>query len=193
MPAETLLLASGAGLLLLATLLPGDLLQLNTGPLALLEPWRLWTSQFCHWSPLHLAANLAALGGLWLVAGRALLPRLALLPLVAPLLSLGLLGVPGLAHYRGLSGLVAFLVGTLARDARWPVRLLMLGFGLKLGVDALSGTSAPSPFLPDTIQTTWQAHLGGLGLGLLAAWRMPALAHTAPDGAPSVSPAEHIR
>ncbi len=165
------LLILSAGLLILANLLPGAWMQLEAAPLAQAAYWRLWTGQFCHWSIPHLLANLLAVAGLGWVAGRRLLPGLALLPLVAPLLSLGLLLVPELGAYRGSSGLVAFLLGTLVRDPRGPVRLLILGFGAKMLLDASMHT--PSPFLPADIQTTWQAHLGGLLLGFAFSQPLP--------------------
>ena len=38
-------------------------------------------------------------------------------------------------------------------------RVLALAWGAKLAFDAIAGT--PSPFLPEGIATTWQAHLAG--------------------------------
>jgi rhomboid family GlyGly-CTERM serine protease len=76
--------------------------------LAWRQPWRWWTAAFVHWSPLHLAANLA---GAVLVGtfGRAaqVPPRVALAWLAAwPLAQLALLAQPALAHYGGLSGVL---------------------------------------------------------------------------------------
>jgi len=72
------------------------------------EPWRAVTAAFVHWSAQHLGANLL---GVVLVAalGRvARLPWAAALAWLAawPLVQLGLLLQPALAHYGGLSGVL---------------------------------------------------------------------------------------
>jgi len=91
--------------------------------LAAREPWRAWTAVAVHYSPLHLAANLAgaALVGALGVAAR--LPwGIALAWLLAwPLTHLGLLMRPDLLHYGGLSGVLhagvaAAALWLLARD-----------------------------------------------------------------------------
>ena len=132
------------------------------------ELWRLWTGQFCHWSPLHLAGNLAAVVGLAVVAGWPIRRWLVWLPLAAPLLSLFLLAaVPDLSRYRGLSGLVALLVVGAAAEGGAIGRILAAAYLVKLAFDAASGAS--SPLLPEGIVTAWPAHLGGLLLGLALA------------------------
>lgn len=88
--------------------------------LAWREPWRWWSAAFVHWSPLHLAANLA---GAALVAafGRAArMPARAALAWLAawPLAHGALLAQPALAHYGGLSGV---LHAGVAAAATWLV------------------------------------------------------------------------
>lgn len=166
MPAtERLLAAVAVALLLVANLLPGETAELRRDALARGELWRLWTGQFCHWSGLHLAGNLAAVAAVVVVIGRSARGWLATLPLAAPLLSLFLLAAdPALTHYRGLSGLVALLVVGAAVDGGPVGRLLAAAYGAKLAFDAASG--ATSPLLPDGVAIAWTAHLGGLLLGL---------------------------
>ena len=74
--------------------------------LAAIEPWRTLTAAFVHWTPLHLAANLAGCLVLALLGARARLGvRDTAAGLVAlPLTQLGLLFRPDLQHYGGLSG-----------------------------------------------------------------------------------------
>ena len=168
MPARRLSLALLVGLFAFANLMPGESMQFDRDAIAGGEIWRLWTGQLCHWSLLHLLGNLAAVGAFAVIAGKPLLRWLALLPVAAPLLSLVLLSLmPGLQIYRGLSGLVAMLVVGVAMDGGLIGRVLALAWGAKLAFDAIAGT--PSPFLPEGIATTWQAHLAGFLLGL-SAW-----------------------
>jgi rhomboid family GlyGly-CTERM serine protease len=135
-----------AWLALAAVMLAGSLLAWPL-PAALLdwqperafrEPWRAFTAAFVHWSESHLVANLlgavllAALG--W--AGR--LPTAAAAAWFAawPLLHLGLLLRPALAHYGGLSGVlhagVAVATLWLVVQARGPRRAVgaMVAMGL---------------------------------------------------------------
>lgn len=170
MPTERLNLGLLAGLLLAANLLPGEAMEFNRQAVADGQLWRLWTGQFCHWSLLHLAGNLAAMAAIWVIVGRPLIRWLAVMPIVAPLLSLFLLAfAPALERYRGLSGLVALLVVGAAVEGGFVGRLLAAAYLAKLGFDAL--TSASSLLLPDGITLAWSAHLGGLLLGLgTAGW-----------------------
>lgn len=167
MPARRLSLALLVGLFAFANLMPGESMQFDRDAIAAGEIWRLWTGQLCHWSLLHLLGNLAAVAAFAVIAGSPLLRWLALLPLAAPLLSLVLLSlVPALQIYRGFSGLVAMLVVGVAMDGGLIGRVVALAWGAKLAFDAIAGT--PSPFLPEGITTTWQAHLAGLLLGMAA-------------------------
>jgi rhomboid family GlyGly-CTERM serine protease len=165
---RSLLVATTAGLILVSNLLPGDSVAYDRAALAHGELWRLWTGQFCHWSALHLAGNLAALAGVAIVAGRTIRRWLALLPIAAPLLSAFLfVAAPALERYRGLSGLVALLVVGAAVEGGAVGRLLALAYLGKLAFDAATGSH--SVLLPEGIVTAWPAHLGGILLGLLAA------------------------
>lgn len=84
-------------------------------------PWRWWTAAFVHLSPSHLAANLAATALLaaigWLVA----LPvRDAIAWALAwPLTHLGLLTMPALKHYGGLSGVLHGAVAVIGVHLVW--------------------------------------------------------------------------
>jgi len=80
------------------------------------EPWRLLTAHLVHWSPEHLAWDLAAFVGLGIaceIGGRR--RTAAALALAAPAIAVGVpLLTPGLATYRGLSGLDSALFALLA-------------------------------------------------------------------------------
>lgn len=168
MPLEHWRLGLPAGLLLVASLLPGEAMELNRQAVAEGQLWRLWTGQFCHWSMLHLAGNLAAVAAICVIAGRPIRSWLAALPVMAPLLSLLLLiTAPALEHYRGLSGLIAVLVVGAAVEGRHVGRLLAAAYVAKLGFDAFTGSQ--SALLPEGIAVAWPAHLGGLLLGLATA------------------------
>ncbi|MCP5269738.1 MAG: rhombosortase [Burkholderiaceae bacterium] len=80
------------------------------------EPWRLWTAAFVHWSPLHLAANLAGCAVLAALGAAAALPLRATLAwgLAWPLTHAALLVQPALAHYGGLSGVLHAGVAVVA-------------------------------------------------------------------------------
>jgi len=166
--AEKILLLATAALALVSNLLPHSLVEYERSAIAEGQLWRLWSGQFCHWSPLHLAGNLAALIGVVVVAGRGARRWLALLPLAAPLLSLFLfVAAAHLERYRGLSGLVALLIVGAAVEGGSIGRLLGLAYVGKLIFDAATGSE--SALLPNGIHTAWEAHLGGLLLGLAAA------------------------
>ena len=168
MRAESRLLVLSAALVIVSNLLPAHLVEYERAALADGEAWRLWTGQFCHWSPVHLAGNLAALAAVAIVTGRPARRWLALLPVAAPLLSVFLLvAAPELQRYRGLSGLVALLVVGASVEGGTIGRLLGLAYLAKLAFDATTGSR--SVLLPEGIVTAWPAHLGGLLLGLLAA------------------------
>jgi rhomboid family GlyGly-CTERM serine protease len=165
---ESRLLVAPLAFVLVANLLPAKLMEFNRSAIFGGQLWRLWTGQFCHWSILHLAGNLAAVAGLALVAGKPISRWLILLPIAAPLLSLFLLATtPDLEHYRGLSGLVVMLVVGAAIEGGTVGRILALAWVGKLAFDVFDGT--PSLLLPDGIVTSWQAHVGGLLAGIVCA------------------------
>lgn len=173
MPSESLRLGVLAVLLAVANLLPGEAVEWRREAIAHGELWRLWSGQFCHWSLLHLAGNLAAVMAIGVIVGRPVRRWLAALPLVAPLLSLFLLvAAPGLESYRGLSGLVGVLVAAAVVEGGTPGRLLGVAYLGKLVFDATTGSG--SALLPAGIAVTWAAHLGGLliGIALALAFRL---------------------
>lgn len=168
MHTEALLTGTAIVLLVLANLLPADAMAWSRDALARGELWRLWTGPFSHWSAPHLAGNLAAAAALGLLIGAPARRWIAVLPLAAPLLSAFLLiGAPALQHYRGLSGLLGVLVVGAAVDGGRTGRLVAGLYLAKLAFDTVAGHS--SPLLPPDVTVTWQAHLGGVLLGLLAA------------------------
>jgi rhomboid family GlyGly-CTERM serine protease len=113
--------------------------------LAWSEPWRWWTAAWVHWSPLHLAANLAGcavLAALGTAAGPP--PRVALAWALAwAPTHLALLARPALAHYGGLSGVLHAGVASLAVWLLWAGRgrrraiggALGAGLALKVGLE----------------------------------------------------------
>lgn len=92
---------------LLVWWLPANGLDWQPG-LALSEPWRAVTGAWVHWSPQHLAANLAGCAVVAALGWVARLPAPAALAwaLAWPATQLGLLGWPALVHYGGLSGVL---------------------------------------------------------------------------------------
>ncbi len=170
-----ILCAALAALSLLAGPLPREALDWQPA-LAAAQPWRAVSAAFVHWTPLHLAANLAGCAVLALLGWRARLGRReAVAGLVAlPLTQLGLLLRPHLLHYAGLSGalhalaaIAALALLTRAGRERWVGGALVMGLAAKLALEhplgpALRATSgfdfAVAPF----------AHLSGACAGLLA-------------------------
>ena len=147
--------------------------------LAVAEPWRAFSAAFVHWSPLHLAANLA---GALVVGALGYAARLAWplgLARVAawPLTQLGLLVQPALAHYGGLSGVrhagVAVAALALLVLDTGPRRLLgaavLTGLLLKLLLEEPWG----APLRPGgggfDIATAPLAHASGALAGLVCA------------------------
>lgn len=143
------------------------------------EPWRAWTGALVHWSRLHLAMNLLALAGLGWLGWRARAgcrAAIAWLVLAWPLTQLGLLLVPGLRHYGGLSGVlhagVAVLVGQLwchgARRERAVAAALGAGLLAKLISEApWQGVTQAVPGWDFALAPG--AHLSGAVAGALAA------------------------
>jgi rhomboid family GlyGly-CTERM serine protease len=173
-----MLCAALAALSLLAWPLPREALDWQPA-LAADQPWRAVTAAFVHWTPRHLAANLAGCAVLALLGWRAALgPREAGAALIAlPLTQLGLLLRPELQRYAGLSGelhaLAAIAALTLlARGGRERGVGVALALGLtaKLALEAPLGAALRSvpgfdfPVAP-------LAHLTGAIAGALA-WRL---------------------
>lgn len=125
--------------------------------LAWRQPWRWWTGAFVHWSPLHLAGNLAGCAVLAAFGAAARLPPRAALAwaLAWPLTQGGLLLQPALAHYGGLSGVLHAGVAVAA------VQLLCAPSAApdRIGAPARRWRAGPRPI--------GAAVLGGLVLKLL--------------------------
>jgi rhomboid family GlyGly-CTERM serine protease len=110
--------------------------------LAASQPWRWWTAAFVHWSPLHLAANLAGCAVVAAFGWAARVPRRAAWAWVLswPLAQGALLLQPALAHYGGLSGVlhagVAVAAMALVLDGRGRARAIgaavLAGLALKI-------------------------------------------------------------
>lgn len=145
------------------------------------EPWRLWTSAWVHWTPLHLAGNAAGAAVLALYGRAAGLGRdHALGGFIAwPLthLLLALWGTPGLMHYGGLSGVLhagVALASTvlLARHGlqRAVGAAVWAGLLLKLAWESPWGPrlAAPGAVGWDFAVAT-RAHAAGVLAGLLCA------------------------
>lgn len=162
----------------LVALLPGApaMLVLDRAALASGQWWRLWTGHWVHFSPSHLAWNLAVM----LVAG-ALLERvrpgrlLRFTLLAAPLISAAvLIGEPQLAAYGGLSGLATGVAALLAlteleHSRREPIYWIgfLLLVAVKSGFDAVSHRPMFGRFSSAGIQVSSTAHLAGLCAAVL--------------------------
>lgn len=140
------------------------------------QPWRTLTAAFVHWTPLHLAANLAGCAVLALLGWRAGLGgREAWAGLVAlPLTQLGLLLRPELQRYAGLSGELHALatIAALALLQRTG-RERLVGAGIALGLaakllleDPLGPVLRTPPGFDFAVAPL--AHLTGALAGLLA-------------------------
>jgi rhomboid family GlyGly-CTERM serine protease len=162
---------------LLAWWLPREALDWQPA-LASTQPWRALTAAFVHWTPLHLAANLAGCAVLALLGWRARLGgREATAGLIAlPLTQLGLLLQPALQRYGGLSGELHALAAIAALTLLTrPGRERAIGGGIALGLAIKIALEHPfgaplrltegfdfavAPF----------AHLSGAVSGVLAWW-----------------------
>lgn len=140
------------------------------------ELWRLWTGHLVHFSAGQaLWDGLACLipaAWLWREGkGNALVCALGL---AAPLIALVLLAwVPGMAVYRGASGL-AVTLWVAALDLAWQrrpdLRLPMFACALllllKLAGEAM-GWDVVLADLPAGVEVAWQAHWAGFVCGVL--------------------------
>lgn len=172
------LCAAFAVLSLLAWPLPREALDWQPGLVAA-QPWRAVTAAFVHWTPIHLAANLAGCAVIALLGWRAGLGRReALAGLVAlPLTQLGLLLRPELLRYAGLSGALHALVAIaalslLVRGGRGRLigAGILLGLAVKLALEApLGAVLRATPGFDFAVAPF--AHLTGAVAGLLA-WGM---------------------
>lgn len=124
--------------------------------LAASEPWRWWTAAFVHWSPLHLAANLAGLALVAALGRAAAVPsRVAAAWLLAwPLTHGALLAEPALAHYGGLSGVLHAGVAAVAVWLLWSARG---------GRRALGGAIAAGLAIKVVLEAPWAGPLSQPG------------------------------
>ncbi len=180
-PALAALLAVGA---LLAWPLPASLLDWQPG-LATTEPWRAFSAAFVHWSPAHLAGNLAAAAAVAAYGWAARLPLAATGAWLAawPLTQLGLLTRPELLHYGGLSGVLHAGVAVAAlwlaaedRGARRAVGLLTLAALLLKTV--LERPWAEALVAAGDIAVAPAAHASGVLAGLVCTTAVLGWRHT---------------
>ena len=138
------------------------------------QPWRAWTGALVHYSPQHLAANLAGCAVVAAFGMAARLPTRALLAAAAawPLTQVLLLWAPSLSRYGGLSGLlhatvavaaVALLVGG-AVGQRWIGAAVWLGLLVKVLLEA-PWTGAVQTVPGWDIPVAVAAHASGLVSG----------------------------
>lgn len=111
--------------------------------LAAAQPWRLVSAAWVHWSPLHLAANLAAVVVVAALGHAGRLPAAAALAwlLAWPATHAGLWAQPALAHYGGASGVLHAAVAVAAcwlvvrgggGRARWIGAAIAIGLVAKV-------------------------------------------------------------
>ena len=138
------------------------------------QPWRAWTGALVHYSPQHLAANLAGCAVVAAFGMAARLPTRALLAAAAawPLTQVLLLWAPSLSRYGGLSGLlhaavavaaVALVVGGAKRQ-RWIGAAVWLGLLAKVLLEA-PWTGAVQTVPGWDIPVAVAAHASGLVSG----------------------------
>lgn len=174
----------------LAWPLPRELLDWQPARAAA-QPWRAVTAAFVHWTPLHLAANLAGCAVLALLGQRAALGRRETLAALAalPLTQLGLLLRPELQRYGGLSGALHGLaaIAALSLLSRGG-RERLVGAGIALGLAVKLALEQPlGPVLRATPGFDFPvapfAHLSGALAGALA-WALTMRGFPRPPGTP---------
>jgi membrane associated rhomboid family serine protease len=109
------------------------------------QPWRTLTAAFVHWTPLHLAANLAGCAVLGLLGSQAAVGRReALAGLIAlPLTQLGLLLRPDRERLIGAAIALGLVVKLASEDPLGPVLRATAGFDFAVAPFAhLSGAVA---------------------------------------------------
>lgn len=143
------------------------------------EPWRAWSAAWVHLSTLHLLANLAggvlvvALGAAARVDGRAALAW----ALAWPLTHVGLLLMPELQRYGGLSGVlhggVAVIAAVLLRRSGRAERRVGIAIAAVLGLKLLIEAPWQGPLIyPDgwDIAVAPLAHATGAVAGATLGW-----------------------
>jgi hypothetical protein len=128
--------------------------------MGLREPWRLWTAAWVHWSPAHLAVNLAGGAVVAFVGWRARLSSasaaawLAAWPLTQ--VAMAALGAErvgaAMPHYGGLSGVLHAGVVVLGLSLAWPpARERRPAGGRRAGQDAGFAATRASAIEPSRI------------------------------------------
>ena len=151
------------------------------------EWWRLWSAHLVHFGMEHAFTDALVLLAAGSVLERRIGPRPFLLrvALAAPVTSLLLFAaMPGMAEYRGASGLTA-MFAVAAGIAAWPQAgpwrpaILAAGatFAIATALQAFGAGTAASALPPD-IAVAWQAHLIGAACGVVAG-------HRRVDGSPA--------
>lgn len=125
-------------------------------------------SLLAHWSPLHAAANAAAIALLaGLIALRESWRALAAIVLLALFAQLAVLSITEPGEFRGASGfLFALLAYALARSG--SATALSLAGVAYIGVQAMR--PGESSVLPDGVAIAWPVHAAGALAGAAAAW-----------------------
>jgi rhomboid family GlyGly-CTERM serine protease len=167
-----------------ASALPGGgaLLEYDRARVAGGEAWRLLTGQMVHWTGRMALADLAVLLGLglWLETTGRRRTLLLALALGAAITALGVQFLqPGLAVYRGSSGLAAALFVLSALEAMRPpagrafrlAACALLLFTAKVAWETAGGTPLFAGDLPAGVAPTPLVHLLG-GLAGLAAFEI---------------------
>jgi len=176
--AVTVALAVPAALAFFAPRAATDLLVWRP-ELAAGQPWRAWSAVWIHLSGLHLAANLAGAALVAALGVTARLPRRAALAwlLAWPLTQWGLLAMPALLRYGGLSGVLhagvaVIAVELIARRADRRDRALGFAIAAVLAVKLLGETPWRGPLAYPAgwdIAVAPIAHATGVLAGLLMA------------------------
>lgn len=127
------------------------------------EPWRMLTSAFLHMGALHFAFNMLSL---W-IFGRALEPVIGTLRFVVLYLVSALGGSLAVAMVAPNAWVVGASGAIFGLFAAWFVVLRTSGQDVT-SILVLIGLNVAVSFMNPGI--SWEAHLGGLAIGLLCGW-----------------------
>jgi rhomboid family GlyGly-CTERM serine protease len=165
-----------------ATLFGGELFELRRN----VEPWRILTCHFTHWSYEQLAWD--ALAFSFLAAACARRNRQAF---HATLLASGILVpiavlafAPEVSAYRGLSGLASAMFALLLtlewRRLSWPVVLCAIGFTAKIVFEGITGGTIFVSSMGEDVVSVPVAHLAGALVGVIGGLQKKRFALLAP-------------
>jgi rhomboid family GlyGly-CTERM serine protease len=152
---------------LAAALLPGAWLELTRDP----EPWRMVTGHLVHWNHEHLLWDLLAFIALGIACERrhraAFHATLTASAMVIPIAVW--VFAPGIAAYRGLSGIDSALFVLLLLLYRSPITLVLGGaFLAKIGFELVTASAVFAGDLGGAVPVP-VAHLAGAAAALLVA------------------------